>query len=287
MEVMQDIEERATKDSLYFLELAKFAPDDSDVKVRHAFFRAARRRGLDKDDPQAAQVLLERWIKKGDGWAKRIYLDILEGWALRGDRAAYEELERLAAQVDLDAYNTLIEVTEELARRMAARELRNQLDAEDVASEVIKNILALGNIGELIKNNMLLAYVKKAVRNAIYNLRNPMRSSGKPHDSLDEPRGRSPELTLGDSLKYNGPSPEEKLYETERADLIRRNLKRLSQREQTVLSLVHGLYDGEARTLEEVGRMIGVTKARVGVIKRRALAKLKPQFGPEYETGPF
>jgi RNA polymerase primary sigma factor len=49
----------------------------------------------------------------------------------------------------------------------------------------------------------------------------------------------------------------------------------LSDREREVLQLRFGLEDGRARTLEEVGKIFGVTSARMGHIETRALAKLR------------
>lgn len=49
----------------------------------------------------------------------------------------------------------------------------------------------------------------------------------------------------------------------------------LSEREQAVMSLRFGLDDGRAKSLEEVGRMFGVTRERVRQIESRTLAKLR------------
>jgi RNA polymerase primary sigma factor len=49
----------------------------------------------------------------------------------------------------------------------------------------------------------------------------------------------------------------------------------LSQREQRVLSLRFGLDDGQARTLEQVAEVFGVTRERVRQIEARALRRLR------------
>ena len=52
-------------------------------------------------------------------------------------------------------------------------------------------------------------------------------------------------------------------------------LQTLTPREQQVLSLRFGLYDGEARTLEEVGKKFHVTRERIRQIEDKALRKLR------------
>ena len=49
----------------------------------------------------------------------------------------------------------------------------------------------------------------------------------------------------------------------------------LSHRERTVLQLRFGLEDGCPRTLDEVGRVFGVTRERIRQIEAKTLAKLK------------
>ena len=52
-------------------------------------------------------------------------------------------------------------------------------------------------------------------------------------------------------------------------------LKTLTPREQQVLSLRFGLYDGQPRTLEEVGKQFHVTRERIRQIEDKALRKLR------------
>ncbi|MBF0595762.1 MAG: sigma-70 family RNA polymerase sigma factor, partial [Candidatus Omnitrophica bacterium] len=56
-------------------------------------------------------------------------------------------------------------------------------------------------------------------------------------------------------------------------------LSQLPEREQKVLSLRFGLdRDGDGRTLEEVGKIFGVTREMIRVIQNKALAKLKKKI---------
>lgn len=51
----------------------------------------------------------------------------------------------------------------------------------------------------------------------------------------------------------------------------------LTERERQVLSLRYGLADGAARTLEEVGSAVGVTRERIRQIETRAMRKLRSE----------
>lgn len=52
-------------------------------------------------------------------------------------------------------------------------------------------------------------------------------------------------------------------------------LDTLSEREAGVISLRFGLVGGEPKTLEEVGRMYGVTRERIRQIESKGLHKLR------------
>jgi RNA polymerase primary sigma factor len=53
----------------------------------------------------------------------------------------------------------------------------------------------------------------------------------------------------------------------------------LPPRDAKVLRLYFGLDDGQARTLEEIGRMMGVTRERIRQLRDRALRQLREQHG--------
>ena len=52
-------------------------------------------------------------------------------------------------------------------------------------------------------------------------------------------------------------------------------LDTLTDREENVLRLRFGLDDGRTRTLEEVGKVFGVTRERIRQLKLKALRKLR------------
>jgi RNA polymerase primary sigma factor len=84
--------------------------------------------------------------------------------------------------------------------------------------------------------------------------------------------------TLGERLPLNEASEiEMRTDEVLRKDFLERLFRRyLTPRERRILSLYYGLDpDEEARTLEEIGAALGVTRERIRQLRERAFAKLR------------
>jgi RNA polymerase primary sigma factor len=94
--------------------------------------------------------------------------------------------------------------------------------------------------------------------------------------SLHTPVGEATENELGDLIEDGDPeTPAEFVAQLMLKDHLDQVLDSLGEREQAVVRLRYGLDDGEARTLEEVGRHFGVTRERVRQIEAKTLAKLR------------
>ncbi|MCI0383306.1 RNA polymerase sigma factor [Streptomyces sp. CNQ085] len=94
--------------------------------------------------------------------------------------------------------------------------------------------------------------------------------------SLHAPVGEEDDVNLGDLIEDgDAPSP----VESAAFLLLRRHLDAvlctLGERERRVVQLRYGLVDGRPRTLEEIGRLFGVTRERIRQIESRTLAKLR------------
>ena len=94
--------------------------------------------------------------------------------------------------------------------------------------------------------------------------------------SLSMPVGESGESQFGDFIEDERIAPPEE--QASRAMLERdlvRSLEELPDRERMVLELRYGLTDGLRRTLEEVGRSLGITRERARQIEGEALRRLR------------
>jgi RNA polymerase primary sigma factor len=94
--------------------------------------------------------------------------------------------------------------------------------------------------------------------------------------SLEAPIGEEAENNIGDLIEDASISlPADVVSQKLMQEEVEACLASLSFRERLVLGLRFGLYDGGNRTLDEVGREIGVTRERVRQIEKEALAKLR------------
>jgi RNA polymerase sigma factor (sigma-70 family) len=98
----------------------------------------------------------------------------------------------------------------------------------------------------------------------------------RPVTSLDLPVGEAGDISLGDllpDLQVGDPGDDTTLSDL-RARLVE-TLQELPERERTILELRFGLRDGETRTLEQVGELVGLTRERVRQLEKLALEKLR------------
>ncbi len=94
--------------------------------------------------------------------------------------------------------------------------------------------------------------------------------------SLDSPLGEEDDSNLGDFIEdASADAPAEVATRRMLAQAVEEALGELSEREQEVVRLRFGLIDGQARTLEEVGKEFGVTRERIRQIEAKTLAKLR------------
>lgn len=98
--------------------------------------------------------------------------------------------------------------------------------------------------------------------------------------SLETPIGEEDDSHLGDFIEDKETvSPSDFANNQLLKDEIDIILSRLTEREEKVLRLRFGLYDGRQRTLEEVGQQFNVTRERIRQIEAKAIRKLKrPQI---------
>jgi len=94
--------------------------------------------------------------------------------------------------------------------------------------------------------------------------------------SLDSPVGEEDDSNLGDFIQDgSADAPDDAAAKKMLIAAVDEALGELSEREQEIVRMRFGLEDGQARTLEEVGKYFGVTRERVRQIEAKTLAKLR------------
>ena len=111
-----------------------------------------------------------------------------------------------------------------------------------------------------------------------------VRAAARASTSLDQPVGEEEDAVFGDFLAGEGPLPEDEVEVNLRSQALSLALGALGDRERQVIILRYGLGDHEPKTLEEIGRRLGLTRERVRQIELdslRRLAKLREMEGVE------
>ena len=101
-----------------------------------------------------------------------------------------------------------------------------------------------------------------------------VRSAARASASLDQPVGDQEDAVFGDFVAGTDPLPEERVESSLRSEALLNALQALPERERQVLVLRYGLVDQEPKTLEEIGRRLGLTRERVRQIELESLRRL-------------
>jgi RNA polymerase primary sigma factor len=101
-----------------------------------------------------------------------------------------------------------------------------------------------------------------------------VRAAAKTSTSLDQPVGDAEDAVFGDFVAGDGPLPEEEVEVSLRNQALAHALAALPPRDREVIVLRYGLEDAEPKTLEEIGRRLGLTRERVRQIELESLKHL-------------
>ena len=144
------------------------------------------------------------------------------------------------------------------------------LESDILDEEEKQAIVAAQANGELLPPSL-----ERRLRRAAGKVQRIMRISQEPM-SLDMPVGSEDSGMLGDFIEDETvPGPVDATSSQLLKEQLHDILESLSERERAVLEMRFGLKDGEAHTLEEVGKAFGVTRERVRQIESKALRKLR------------
>ena len=101
-----------------------------------------------------------------------------------------------------------------------------------------------------------------------------VRAAARASTSLDAPVGDQDDAVFGDFVAGDEPLPEETVEVRMRRQALRSALDSLPEREREVVTLRYGIDGHEPRTLEEIGRCLGLTRERVRQIELESLRRL-------------
>jgi RNA polymerase primary sigma factor len=101
-----------------------------------------------------------------------------------------------------------------------------------------------------------------------------VRAAARASASLDQPVGDQDDAVFGDFVAGDEPLPEERVEGALRSQALAIALQALGERERQVLVLRYGLVDEEPKTLEEIGKRLGLTRERVRQIELDSLRRL-------------
>jgi RNA polymerase primary sigma factor len=115
--------------------------------------------------------------------------------------------------------------------------------------------------------------IAKAAKVSLKHLRE-VRQAARAVTSLDKPLGDDNDASIGDLVGATQEGVEEEVHVSLTETTLHRALEEIPEREREVLRLRYGLSNEEPRSLEEIGRRLGLTRERVRQIEAQALERL-------------
>jgi RNA polymerase primary sigma factor len=102
-----------------------------------------------------------------------------------------------------------------------------------------------------------------------------VRAAARAVTSLDRPVGEEGEASFGDLFAGASPEPMEEVHISFAESAVRHAVETLPDRERAVVKLRYGMDgDPDPKSLEEIGRQLGLTRERVRQIEAQALRRL-------------
>jgi RNA polymerase primary sigma factor len=175
-------------------------------------------------------------------------------------------------------------------RRAIARAIINQgrtIRIPVYVAELINKVVKTASrLQQELQREATEEEISREVGLSVDRVREMMRVAVEPI-SLETPVGEKDNSSIGDFVQStNMPTPGDVTWSLIRREEIDGILGRLTSRERDVVRLRFGLDDGRARTLEEVGSELNVTRERVRQIELRAMKKLR-HIGQELSSQGF
>ncbi len=188
-------------------------------------------------------------------------------------------LENLKYEKDLQSTRAqLIEHNLRLVVYIAKKFENTGIGVEDLISIGTIGLIKAINTFKPDKNIKLATYASRCIENEIlmYLRKN---SSNKVNISIDEPLNvdwDGNELLLSDILGTDNDITQRKIEDNVDKELLQIALKKLSEREQKIMSLRFGIGgSGEEKTQKQVADMLGISQSYISRLEKRIMSRLK------------
>jgi RNA polymerase sigma-70 factor, ECF subfamily len=172
-----------------------------------------------------------------------------------------------ARQGDADAFRVLVGLHARAAFALAYRLTADERDAEDVVQESF--IRAYRQLGRFEARSNFGTWLHRIVVNCAMDLLRTRRSRR-------EDRAIDPAEDLPESLAAGGPSPERLARSAEIRRRVETSMALLTPQERVAFALRH--YEG--RSIDDIGRTLGVQKSAAKHAVFRAVRKLRAVLEP-------
>ena len=187
----------------------------------------------------------------------------------------------LFLQGDLEARNVLIEHNLRLVAHIIKKYYTQTADQDD--------LISIGTIGLIKgistykpeKGVRLATYASRCIENEIlmyFRSRKKMAGDLSLSESIDTD-GEGNSLSLFDVV-YVEDDMLDSISAEENSKNLRKSISRiLNEREKEIITLRYGLDDKPPKTQREIAKMCGISRSYVSRIEKRALEKLRAEFG--------
>ena len=191
-----------------------------------------------------------------------------------------EEREMLYRMGENDeaARAALIEHNLRLVVYIARRFENTGVNIEDLVSIGTIGLIKAVNTFDVLKKIKLATYASRCIENEILMF---LRRNGKTRGeiSLDEPLNvdwDGNELLLSDIMGSEPDLWSREIEEEVDRSLLRSALKKLPERERTIIELRYGLHsDGDEMTQKEVADILGISQSYISRLEKRIIGRLR------------
>lgn len=193
------------------------------------------------------------------------------------DKEAEEEALIAWENGDEEARNRLIEHNLRLVVYIAKRYETNPIFMEDLISIGSIGLIKAVNTFEPSKKIKLATYASRCIENEILMYLRKA-ANRRQESSIDEPLntdGDGNELLLSDVLGSDQNQVGADLEQTAEREMLLQAVRRLPERERTIMSLRFGLGGGKEHTQKEVADLIGISQSYISRLEKRIIKRLK------------